>query len=183
MQPIRPDLPPAQPLGEKEEKGCCGYAVYAFIALLIIGALGSCIGGTEDKDKQTDTGDGTQAAVIILIEVLGTIAEQERLTIHQRQREGINAAKAKGKHLGRPSTSLPDNWEEVLALWQSGEITARRPCGELGMNGPLFISLSVNQAEITHRCRYASVRGSIIYALLFSSSPPPARRISPHWRI
>ena len=37
----------------------------------------------------------------ILIEVLGTIAEQERLTIRQRQREGINAAKAKGKHLGR----------------------------------------------------------------------------------
>lgn len=64
VQPIRPDLPPAQPLGEKKKKGCCGYAVYAFIALLIIGALGSCIGGTEDKDKQTDTGDGTQAAVI-----------------------------------------------------------------------------------------------------------------------
>lgn len=63
-QPIRPDLPPAQPLGEKKKKGCCGYAVYAFIALLIIGALGSCIGGTEDKDKQTDTGDGTQDAVI-----------------------------------------------------------------------------------------------------------------------
>ena len=61
----------------------------------------------------------------ILIEVLGTIAEQERLTIHQRQREGIDAAKTKGKHLGRSSTSLPDNWEEVLALWQSGEITAR----------------------------------------------------------
>lgn len=64
VQPIRPDLPPAQPLGEKRKKGCCGYAVYAFIALLIIGVLGSCIGGTEDKDKQTDTGDGTQAAVI-----------------------------------------------------------------------------------------------------------------------
>ena len=39
----------------------------------------------------------------ILIEVLGTIAEQERLTIHQRQREGIDAAKNKGKHLGRRS--------------------------------------------------------------------------------
>ena len=34
----------------------------------------------------------------ILIEVLGTIAEQERQTIRQRQREGIDAAKAKGKH-------------------------------------------------------------------------------------
>lgn len=64
VQPIRPDLPPAQPLNEKKKKGCCGCAVYAFIALMIIGALGSCIGGTEDKDKQTDAGDGTQAAVI-----------------------------------------------------------------------------------------------------------------------
>ena len=32
----------------------------------------------------------------ILIEVLGTIAEQERLTIHQRQREGIDAALVEG---------------------------------------------------------------------------------------
>lgn len=64
-QPIRPDLQPAQPQEEKKKKGCCGCAVYAFIALLIIGALGSCIGGTDDKDKQTDTAnDGTQAAVI-----------------------------------------------------------------------------------------------------------------------
>lgn len=61
----RPDLPPAQPQEEKKKNGCCGCAVYAFIALLIIGALGSCIGGTDDKDKQTDTAnDGTQAAVI-----------------------------------------------------------------------------------------------------------------------
>lgn len=64
-QPIRPDLQPAQPQEEKKKKGCCGCAVYAFIAFLIIGALGSCIGGTEDKDKQTDTAnDSTQAAVI-----------------------------------------------------------------------------------------------------------------------
>ena len=36
----------------------------------------------------------------ILIEVLSSIAEQERLTIRKRQRQGIDAAKAKGKHLG-----------------------------------------------------------------------------------
>lgn len=76
-QPIRPDLPPAQPLNEKKKKGCCGCAVYAFIALLIIGALGSCIGGTEDKDKQTDTAnDGTQAAVITqLTQTSDTVTE------------------------------------------------------------------------------------------------------------
>ncbi len=61
----------------------------------------------------------------ILIEVLGTIAEQERLTIRQRQREGIQAAKARGKHLGRPTITLPDNWDEVISLWCSGEITAK----------------------------------------------------------
>nr|DAV25409.1 MAG TPA: Protein of unknown function (DUF4236) [Caudoviricetes sp.] len=71
-QPIRPDLPPAQPLEEKKKKGCYGCAVYAFIALLIIGALGSCIGGTEDKDKQTDTAnDSTQAAVITQLTLTG----------------------------------------------------------------------------------------------------------------
>ena len=45
----------------------------------------------------------------ILIEVLGTIAEQERETTHQRQAEGIAAAKAKGVKLGRPALAFPAN--------------------------------------------------------------------------
>ena len=43
----------------------------------------------------------------ILIEVLASIAEQERLTTRQRQAEGIAAAKERGAHLGRPGTSYP----------------------------------------------------------------------------
>ena len=50
----------------------------------------------------------------ILIEVLGTIAEQERQTIRQRQAEGIEAAKAKGKALGRPALQFPANWARNL---------------------------------------------------------------------
>lgn len=61
----------------------------------------------------------------ILIEVLGSIAEQERLTIKQRQAEGIATAKAKGKHLGRPPLSFPENWGEVYQAWKSGAITAK----------------------------------------------------------
>lgn len=60
----------------------------------------------------------------ILIEVLGTIAEQERVTILQRQKEGIEAAKKRGKHIGRPQLSLPENWDETIALWKVGKITA-----------------------------------------------------------
>lgn len=60
----------------------------------------------------------------ILIEVLASMAEQERLTIHARQQEGIAAAKAKGKHLGRPRAEYPDNWDEVYSKWVRGEVTA-----------------------------------------------------------
>lgn len=42
----------------------------------------------------------------ILVEVLSSIAQQERETIHQRQAEEIATAKEKGKHLGRPSTQI-----------------------------------------------------------------------------
>ncbi len=74
----------------------------------------------------------------ILIEVLGTIAEQERVTIRQRQREGIEAAKAKGKNPGRPHTEKPDNWDTVLVKWRSGEITAREAMRQTGLSKTSF---------------------------------------------
>lgn len=61
----------------------------------------------------------------ILIEVLGTIAEQERETIRKRQAEGIEAAKQNGKKLGRPALTFPTNWNEVYTSWKAGEITAK----------------------------------------------------------
>lgn len=62
----------------------------------------------------------------ILIEVLGTIAEQERETIRKRQAEGITAAKAQGKKLGRPALSVPKNWDEIYNEWKNGNITAKK---------------------------------------------------------
>ena len=69
----------------------------------------------------------------ILIEVLGTIAEQERETIPKRQAEGIEVAKARGKHMGRPAVKAPDNWVEVYAKWQAGEITAKKAMEMTGL--------------------------------------------------
>ena len=76
----------------------------------------------------------------ILIEVLGTIAEQERTTIRQRQAEGIAAAKLKGKHLGRPAIQKPNNWDEVYTRWKAGTITAREAMAELGVGKNVFYS-------------------------------------------
>lgn len=61
----------------------------------------------------------------ILIEVYTSIAEQERNTILQRQREGIEAAKAKGKHLGRPIIEYPPDWGHLYKLWVKGIITSK----------------------------------------------------------
>ena len=77
----------------------------------------------------------------ILIEVLGTIAEQERYTIRKRQREGIDTAKAKGKHMGRPKLVLSDNWTDIVADWKNKKITARRAVQELGISKSAFYKL------------------------------------------
>lgn len=74
----------------------------------------------------------------ILIEVLGTIAEQERETIHRRHRKGIEAGKSKGKRLGRPSTKRPKNWDDVITSWRGGEITVSEAQRRLKMKKKAF---------------------------------------------
>ena len=77
----------------------------------------------------------------ILIEVMGTITEQERLTIKQRQAEGIAAAKAKGKKFGRLAMKIPENFDTIYASWRNGEITARKAIEMLGMKTTSFYKL------------------------------------------
>lgn len=74
----------------------------------------------------------------ILIEVLSSIAEQERLTIRKRQREGIEAARKKGKHLGRPPLAEPDNFKEVYREWKAGRTTAKEAMKAVGMEKTSF---------------------------------------------
>lgn len=77
----------------------------------------------------------------ILIEVLGTIAEQERVTIRQRQAEGIAAAKAQGRNLGRRAAERPERWDEVVGAWRAGQITAVQAMRELGLKKSTFYKL------------------------------------------
>lgn len=74
----------------------------------------------------------------ILIEVLSSIAEQERLTIRKRQKEGIEAAKSKGKHLGRPRIKEPNNFEEVYQQWKNGVCTAKEAMFSVDMKRSSF---------------------------------------------
>jgi len=77
----------------------------------------------------------------ILIEVLGTIAEQERKTLKQRQAEGIFAAKIQGKYKGRKKIEKPDNWDSIIADWQNGKITATKAMELTGVKRTTFYKL------------------------------------------
>ncbi|MBO6253998.1 MAG: recombinase family protein, partial [Bacteroidaceae bacterium] len=77
----------------------------------------------------------------ILIEVLSTMGESERRTIHKRQAEGIAAARARGKHLGRPNVDYPINWISVYKRWQNKEITAVAAMRELDLKKTSFYKL------------------------------------------
>ena len=77
----------------------------------------------------------------ILIEVLASIAEQERVRTLQRQAQGIAAAREKEKHLGRPQAVFPPGWDEVYPKWIEGEVTAKRAMEILGLKRSTFYKL------------------------------------------
>ena len=74
----------------------------------------------------------------ILIEVLASIAQQERITIKKRQREGIEAAKKNGKKFGRPKIEMPGEFEEVYRSWKQKEITAVQAMRKLQLSSSTF---------------------------------------------
>jgi DNA invertase Pin-like site-specific DNA recombinase len=66
---------------------------------------------------------GTFVADLVL-QVLSWVAEEERTKIKARQAEGIASAKAQGKNLGRPKTSITSEFEKAYKQWKAGDITA-----------------------------------------------------------
>lgn len=77
----------------------------------------------------------------ILIEVMASVAEEERVKIHRRQEEGIAVAKAKGVRFGRPPIAKPDNYEKVMALVDSGQLKAVDAMRELRVRKTTYYKL------------------------------------------
>lgn len=88
----------------------------------------------------------------ILVEVLTSIAENERLTIRQRQAEGMDAmpidattGKRKslktGRVIGRPSIEYPNEWEQVYRRWKAKEIKAVEAMQILNLKKDSFYKL------------------------------------------
>ena len=88
--------------------------------------------------------DGLIGEVIsdIVLQLLSYVAEQERSFINQRQSEGIKNAKEKGVRFGKPPIEYPNNWNEVYAIWQNKEITAREAMKRLNLKPTSFYKLA-----------------------------------------
>lgn len=78
----------------------------------------------------------------IILEVISSISEQERLTLRKRQREGIEAAKRRGKHMGRPRLQMPKKFPEVYEEWKAGKITAKAAMKQLEMPSTSFYRMA-----------------------------------------
>lgn len=82
----------------------------------------------------------------IIIEVLSSVAEQERQETRKRQAEGIAAAQKRGQHLGRHEIDFPLDWVEVYVRWKRKEIKANTAMEILNLKRTTFYKL-VNKYE------------------------------------
>ena len=67
------------------------------------------------------------------LQIMGAFAQFERALIRERQREGIAAAQAKGKHLGRSASLSPDQVAEIVRRVEAGE-TKKALAAEYGVS-------------------------------------------------
>ena len=81
---------------------------------------------------------GTLIADIVL-QLLSYVAQTEREFIHQRQAEGIAAAKARGVQFGRKPMDRPPEFQNVLQEWKKGHYSARKAAEILGITHRTFI--------------------------------------------
>ena len=75
----------------------------------------------------------------IVLQLLAYVAQTEREAIRKRQREGIDAAMARGVKFGRDSIPIPDEFFEVGQAYFRGKITQRTAAQKLNVACRTFL--------------------------------------------
>ena len=74
----------------------------------------------------------------IVLQIMCYLAQMERDKIKQRQREGIDAAKARGVKFGPAFLEVPEEFGEVHAAYRNGEVTRKQAAEMLGVSPSTF---------------------------------------------
>lgn len=81
---------------------------------------------------------GTFIADLVL-QILSYVAETERQSIKQRQREGIEAAKKRGVKFGRPCIPVPEEFYDLKEKWLNKKITSREAATIINVSQDTFL--------------------------------------------
>lgn len=73
----------------------------------------------------------------LMLTIYAGLAQFERENMLERQREGIEIARAEGKYTGRPMSEII-GFDDYYDLWKKGEITATRLCKDLKISRSTF---------------------------------------------
>lgn len=74
----------------------------------------------------------------LVLQILAYVAETERAFIHQRQAEGISAAKVKGVQFGKRKIELPDDFEQYYKMWKQKKVSGKDAAKALGISPATF---------------------------------------------
>ena len=91
-----------------------------------------------DTRKHVNGLTGTFIADLVL-QVMSYVAQIERENTHKRQLEGIREARKRGVRFGRRPIAKPDNFDEVAALWQNGQVSLRAGAKLLNVSHATFL--------------------------------------------
>ena len=90
--------------------------------------------------RERKQGDLTGAFIAdLVLQILAYVAQTEREFNHQRQAEGIAAAKARGVHFGRKPMERPENTDRVIKKYIAGEFSSRAGACILGVSHTTFM--------------------------------------------
>lgn len=73
-----------------------------------------------------------------VLTVFGALYELERESIKQRQREGIEVAKANGTQFGRPKIEISQQFIQEYKIWKSGQQSVTTAIKKLGLSRSTF---------------------------------------------
>ena len=74
----------------------------------------------------------------VVLQVLSFVAENERINIKARQKEGIELAKKRGVKFGRPKRKFTEEEKQIFILYNSKKIPLSSALSQIKMQSPLF---------------------------------------------
>ena len=113
----------------------------------------------------TSTADG-----LFSVTILGALAQRERDRIRERTRAGLEAARARGRHPGRPVAITPEQHETVLMLRGLGK-SYRQVAASTGLS-PSTVA-RICREETPGHSRYRQQQEA--HPVLGDPATPPAK--------